>query len=265
MLAGYVRPATGAQMMRYIFDQQSLTRSFLARICWLQGRPDEARRMAWLLIEDERARGDARSLCQVLVQAACPVGLLVGVLAAVQDFVAELVATAERYQWQFWRAFGACFDGVLTVQRDGIAVGLPRLEAAMGGLRNIDFGDHSSLPLAYAEALGLAGRHDEALAAIEEAIARSDRNDERWCIAEVLRIKGTLLHRHGALDAAGHAFAAARQWAERQGALAWSLRIAVSVARLALDARGVAAARAELGAFSAASPKGTTPPTIARL
>ncbi len=247
MLASYARPATGAQTMRYIFDQQALARSFLARICWLQGLPDQARQIAWELAEDERTRGDDLSLCQVVVQAACPVGLLVGDLIAVESFVAELVDRAERYQWHFWRAFGACFRGVLTVQRGDISAGLPVLEEALKGLRSIDFGVHYLYFLChYANALGLAGRHDEALAAVEEAIARSDRNDERWCIAEVLRIKGVLLHGRGELDAADRTFSAARQWAERQGALSWSLRIATSAARMAQDAGRVAAARAEL-------------------
>jgi predicted ATPase/DNA-binding winged helix-turn-helix (wHTH) protein len=249
MLAGYARPATGAQTMRYIFDQRSLARSFLARISWLQGLPDQARRIARELADDERARGDDLSLCQVLVQATCPVGLLVGDLAAVQGFVGELVERADHHQWHFWRAFGACFRGVLTVQRGDVATGLPLLEDALKGLRGIDFGVHYLYFLChYADALSLAGRHDEALAVIEEAVERSDRNDERWCIAEVLRLKGTLLHRRGERDAAASAFAAAREWAERQGALSWSLRIAVGAARLAQDEGGIAAARSELTA-----------------
>lgn len=247
MLASYVRPVTGAQTMRYVFDQRSLTRSFLARICWLQGRSDEARRIAWALAEEERARGDALSLVQVLVQAACPVGLLVGDLEAVEGYVAELLGTAEHHQWNFWRAYGACFRGVLTVQRGDVAAGLPLLEEAMKDMRGIEFGVHYLYFLArQAEALGLAGRYDEALAVIGEAIDRSDRNDERWCTAEVLRLKGTLLHRRGELAAADRTFAAARDWAERQGALAWSLRIAVSAAHLAQDRGDVDAARAEL-------------------
>ena len=142
MLASYAPPATGAQTMRYIFDQQALARCFLARIYWLQGFPDQARQIAWEVTNDERARGDALSLCQVLVQAACPVGLMVGELSAVDGFVAELIGTSERYQWHFWRAFGACFRSVLTVQRGDIPGGLALLEEALKGLRGIDFGVH---------------------------------------------------------------------------------------------------------------------------
>ncbi len=244
MLASYAPPATGAQTMRYIFDQQALARCFLARIYWLQGFSDQARQLAWDVTNDERARGDALSLCQVLVQAACPVGLMVGELSAVDGFVAELIGTSERYQWHFWRAFGACFRSVLTVQRGDIPGGLALLEEALKGLRGIDFGVHYLYVLCqYATALGLAGRGDQALAAVEQAIERSDHNDERWCIAEVLRIKAELLHRRGERDAADRTLSAAREWAAQQGALSWSLRIATSAARMSQDTGRVAAAR----------------------
>jgi predicted ATPase/DNA-binding winged helix-turn-helix (wHTH) protein len=249
MLANYVPPATGAQVMRYIFDQKALARCFLARIRWLQGYPDQAMEIACDVTNDERARGDALSLCQVLVQAACPIGLMIGDLAAVEEFVSDLIELSVRHDWHFWHAFGICFRGVLTVQRGDLAAGLDFLEEALSGLRSIDFGVHYLYFLCeYASALGLAGRTDRGLDVIEEAIARSDRNDERWCIAEVLRIKGELLHRQGKFEDANAAFTTARVWAERQGALSWSLRIAASAAHLCRDMGRAAAARAELTA-----------------
>jgi predicted ATPase len=249
MLANYAPPATGAQAMRYIFDQKALARCFLARIRWLQGYPDQAMEIACDVTNDERARGDALSLCQVLVQAACPIGLMVGDLAAVEEFVSDLIELSVRHDWHFWHAFGNCFRGVLTVQRGDLAAGLRLLEEALSGLRSIDFGVHYLYFLCeYASALGLAGDTDRGLDAIEQAIARSDRNDERWCIAEVLRIKGELLHRQGKFKDADAAFASAQVWAERQGALSLSLRIATGAARLWQDMGRAAAARAELTA-----------------
>ena len=249
MLANYAPPATGAQAIRYIFDQRALARCFLARISWLQGYPDHAMKIACDVTNDERARGDALSLCQVLVQAACPIGLMVGDLAAVEEFVSDLIELSVRHDWHFWHAFGSCFRGVLTVQRGDLAAGLHSLEDALRGLRSIDFGVHYLYFLCeYASAFGLAGRTDRGLDTIEQAIERSDRNDERWCIAEVLRIKGELLHRQGKFEGADAAFATAREWAERQGALSWSLRIATGAARLGQDMGRAAAARAELTA-----------------
>jgi predicted ATPase/DNA-binding winged helix-turn-helix (wHTH) protein len=249
MLANYAPPGTGAQAMRYIFDQKALARCFLARIRWLQGYPDQAMEIACDVTNDERAQGDALSLCQVLVQAACPIGLMVGDLVAVEEFVSELIEQSVRHDWHFWHAFGSCFRGVLTVHRGDLATGLHLLEEALRGLRSIDFGVHYLYFLCeYASALGLAGRTDRGLDAIEQAIARSERNDERWCIAEALRIKGELLHRQGKFEDADAAFATARGWAERQGALSLSLRIATAAARLWQDMDRAAAARAELTA-----------------
>ena len=86
-----------------------------------------------------------------------------------------------------------------------------------------------------AEALGRAGQNADGLAAIEEAIARSERTEERWAMAELLRVKGELLLLQGAPGAAAAAedhFRQALDWARRQGALSWELRAATSLARL---------------------------------
>src|SRR5260370_19064549 len=85
------------------------------------------------------------------------------------------------------------------------------------------------------EALGRAGQIAEGLAAIEEAIARSERTEERWAMAELVRVKGELLLLQGAPGAAAVAedhFRQALDWARRQGALSWELRAATSLARL---------------------------------
>jgi hypothetical protein len=51
--------------------------------------------------------------------------------------------------------------------------------------------------------------------AIDEALERSERNEERWCLAELLRIKGELLLIQGVQHAAGMAedlFLKALEW-----------------------------------------------------
>ena len=76
------------------------------------------------------------------------------------------------------------------------------------------------------------------LRAIEEAIVRSEHTEERWVIAELLRVKGELLLLRGAPGAAAAAedhFRQALDWARRQGALSWELRAATSLARLWRD------------------------------
>ena len=70
---------------------------------------------------------------------------------------------------------------------------------------------------------------------IEEANALSERTEECWPIAELLRVKGELLLLQGAPGAAAVAedhFRQALDWARRQGALSWKLPAAASLARL---------------------------------
>jgi predicted ATPase len=89
-----------------------------------------------------------------------------------------------------------------------------------------------------AEALGRAGQIADGLAAIEEAIARSEHTDERWLMAELLRIKGELVllqRAPGAAAAAEDRFRQALDWVRQQSALSWELRAATGLARLWRD------------------------------
>jgi predicted ATPase len=91
---------------------------------------------------------------------------------------------------------------------------------------------------AFAEALGGTGQVEQGLVAIEEALARSERTEALWCTAELLRIKAELILLQGVPNSAAAAedqFLTALDWARRQGARAWELRTATSLARLWRD------------------------------
>jgi predicted ATPase len=83
-----------------------------------------------------------------------------------------------------------------------------------------------------------AGQIADGLPAIEEMIIRSEHTEERWLIAESLRVKGELLLLRGEpgaeATAEGH-FRQALDLAQQQGALSWELRAATSLARLLSD------------------------------
>jgi predicted ATPase len=125
------------------------------------------------------------------------------------------------------------------IERGDLQGGLPLVRtafdefgAASTGFRVLIF--HGSV----AAALGRAGQIADGLAAIEDAIDRSERIKEGWSIPELLRIKGELLLLQGAADAlveAEHVFRQALDLASRQDALSWELRVATSLARLWRD------------------------------
>jgi predicted ATPase len=91
---------------------------------------------------------------------------------------------------------------------------------------------------ARAKASGRAGQIADGLVMIEEANARSERTEECWPIAELLRVKGEPLLLQAAPGAAAVAedhFRQALDWARRQGVLSWELPAAASLARLLRD------------------------------
>jgi predicted ATPase len=89
-----------------------------------------------------------------------------------------------------------------------------------------------------ADALGACGAIATGLETIDRALERSERHEERWCIAELLRIKGRLLlatGEPGASTAAEDHFRRSLDWARQQQALSWELRTAISLGELMAD------------------------------
>jgi predicted ATPase len=86
-----------------------------------------------------------------------------------------------------------------------------------------------------AEGLAGLGQFPEALATVNEALERSDRTGEGWCVAELFRIKGELLLHVAtgqSISEAEACFREALTMAHQQGALFWELRAAMGLARL---------------------------------
>jgi predicted ATPase len=124
----------------------------------------------------------------------------------------------------------------LHIKRGNIGAGLELLRTTLARVPQNAFNILYSQFLAeIADALGRDGKVAEGLSIIDEALGRSERNEERWCVAELLRIKGELILREDAPHAATAAeehFLHSLDWARRQGALSWELRTSTSLARL---------------------------------
>src|ERR1700738_170293 len=194
MLARYVAPIRRSHTIRFQYDQRVVGAAFLARILWLQGFPDRAMSTVQSIVDDPPVIGHARSLCIALAQAACPISLLVGDLPAMERAVATLLDEAVRHALANWHTWGRAFEGILFIKRGDAVNGLALLRTAQGELRETGFAALYTESLwAPAEALAGAGEVAEGLVTIDEALARSERDEERWCLAELLRIKGELL------------------------------------------------------------------------
>ena len=165
--------------------------------------------------------------------------LFTGDLAATESYVAMLLDISAAHALPIWPSRGHRFRGTLLIRNGDFDTGLPLLRTALEQAPEASFQPRFTWFLGeLAEGLGRAGQIAQGLEVIDEALARSERNEDRWCIAELLRIKGELLLLQGGSGTAAateHHYHQALGWARRQGALSWELRAATSLARLLRD------------------------------
>ncbi len=136
---------------------------------------------------------------------------------------------------------------MLLIKRGDDAVGSQVLQSAIERLPEPAFHHHLSLLVAeLAAGLGRAGQIDEGLQVVERALARAERTEEGWYLAELFRTKGELLLL-GRVPTAGETaekcFHRALDVARDQGALSWELRAAMSLARFWRGQQRVSQAR----------------------
>jgi predicted ATPase/DNA-binding winged helix-turn-helix (wHTH) protein len=236
MLSRYKPPPSRSHLVRFQFDQQVTARITLSRVLWLQGFADQALRISESNIRHALSIDHILSLCNALVQGACPIALLARALPLAEHFTSMLLKETERHSFQIWHSYGQCFRGELLLKAGDIDAGLPLLEAGIRELRQAKFVQYYSVfLLVLAETLGVINRVAEGIELINEALARSESNEERWCAPELLRVKGELILQTEHLDGAAQAeklFAQSLKLANQQQALSWELRTAASNARL---------------------------------
>ena len=245
MLDGHNRLLEDNHIVRFQFDQVIVAKTILARIVWALGEPDRAMSQVHELVAEAKSTSHAMSLALGLAQAACPISLWRGDFAAAESFIAFLVEHTTRCALDLWKAWGNCFEGMLLIARQDYHAGLRALRAAMNKIpqHNMRYGGSYAY---LAEALGATGQISSGLSVIQEAIGRCEQDEERWHIAEFLRIRGELFRLQrgpSAIEAAEESFLQSLEWACRQGVPSWELRAAMSLARLRVEQGRTAAAR----------------------
>jgi predicted ATPase/DNA-binding winged helix-turn-helix (wHTH) protein len=233
MLASYSAPVTSSHIIRFQNDQAIAARRVLVMVLWLQGYPDQAMTMVENAIAEALALDHALTLCNLLAQAGCPLALLAGDLAALRRFTGILIECAARHSLAVWIAYGWCFEGAIMIADGDIGGGMARLQQGGDALKGARFYQCYTPYLGLlAAAWAAAGDIAAGLAAIDEALARTESTGERWCLAELLRIKGELLRKTGDDAVAAVWFEKSLMNAREQGVRAWELRTALSLARL---------------------------------
>jgi hypothetical protein len=205
--------------------------ALVARTRWLLGEGRAAAVLARDLLTLAASDGAPVSLSWALALGALPVALWRGDDAWARDLAGQLEEHAERHGLAYWSGWARLARQVL-VARSG------RMETLPGAAWRLDAvqGDHLVTWLGAAAGAG-----------VDAAAQRCAQGQVGWCAAEVWRASGErLLPGAGAARAAEALFERGLAAARAQGALAWELRCAISLARLWSDAGDGARAAAML-------------------
>jgi tetratricopeptide (TPR) repeat protein len=117
-----------------------------------------------------------------------------------------LLDSSAAHALPIWRAEAHRFRATLLIRNGDFDTGLRLLRASLEQSPEATYQPYFTWFLGeLAEGLGRAGQIAQGLEAVDEALARSERNEDCWCVAELLRIRGKLLLLQGAPGAAATA------------------------------------------------------------
>ena len=162
-------------------------------------------------------------------------GLMRGGLSRAAPNAGELAQLAREHNLPMWRAFGVFVEGLARAESGARAAALEDMRRGVELLRdqNVLIFD-GLIKIALAEAEARTGDVDRALAILDEALATSERTGHRAFDAELHRVRGEMLFKRDPANPAPaeEAFQTAIAVAQRQGARAFGLRAALSLAKL---------------------------------
>jgi tetratricopeptide (TPR) repeat protein len=203
---------------------------------WLRGFSDQALRIAQKAIDEAASRDHPVLICVSLFYASTLL-LWTGDLPRASDLIEQLIAHAGRYSLEPYRAIGIALKGELAIARDEPEAGLDLLRSALETLRAQQYNLLiTAFTGALAEGLRKTGQFEEALCAINGAIARATNSRVELDLSELLRIKSLVLAAQHDREAAMNCLTEALAVARAQSALAWELRSTMVLTSLLCEA-----------------------------
>jgi predicted ATPase/DNA-binding winged helix-turn-helix (wHTH) protein len=223
----------GSYVVRYLSDPIVLVRSVLTQVQWLTGSADSAMSTAVTGFERARDMNHHLSLNNILSYM-CPVFYWSGEYEACERYVTLLDEHVTRHGLVARRPVASFYRAALNLSR-----GLPH-EDTVSALRQAieDFRSINHLArmpyylTVLAEALAISGQIDDADSTVREALTVARKQNEGWCLPEVLRMQARMCSLQGDPDAAEVLLLESMARAQDVGALSWRLRSANDLAAL---------------------------------
>jgi predicted ATPase len=193
------------------YDQSVAALTILARILWLQGQPEQAWRTARQALDIATQINHGTSICYTLALAGCLIAHYNGDTRTARELLRQLLDQAQKHSVLLFYTWARHYAQVI----DSAEAHLP-LQPGVGLIKDIMVTLDGSFV-------------DDAL------LQRADTGTAGWSTAEVLRARADALLAENCplkTEAAEAVLIRALNVAKHQGALAWELRSATSLAQL---------------------------------
>ncbi len=204
------------------------------RVLWLSGFPDRALEIAREAIREAEASSKPVNVCFACLYTA-PLFLWCGDFDAAHGVLERLMTHPDWHALPSLHATAFALQGELLIAQGESERGLALLRSALPMMR----ADRQTIQLArascaLAEGLVAANQVNDALVVVGTAIAEIEAGTELSHFPELLRVQAAVLISMPATNemVAGAFITRALGEARRQGALAWELRAAMTLARL---------------------------------
>jgi predicted ATPase/DNA-binding SARP family transcriptional activator/predicted negative regulator of RcsB-dependent stress response len=213
-------------------DAGTSAMAYHACCLWCLGYPDQALKQSQEVVALARQFGHPFSLADVLWYGGCLVNKMLGDMRALKEYAEELMRLAKE-KTPAWSGAGILCRGEALVMLGQAQEGLAQMRDGLA--REQSSGIRCYLPVGLsflAEGQARAGRMEQGLSTLAEALTLVEETDERHWEAELYRARGELLLAQGNETEAETSFHRAIEVARRQQAKSWELRATVSLARL---------------------------------
>ena len=226
-----------ALTIQYGQDTEAVYLGYSAWNLWMRGYPDQALHTMHQAIQLAQQLTHPYTLGFALTFAAM-LSQWRREVQDVQNHVVASIALAQEHMFPLLWAMGTTFQGWAQAQQGDVQAGLEQMQQGIAAYQATGAGLNRTYMLALlAEGYGKAGRVEEGLAAISDALAFVEEKREGWWEAELHRLKGELLLLSPAPDIvqAEAALHQALEVARNQHAKSLELRAAMSLSRLWLQ------------------------------
>jgi DNA-binding winged helix-turn-helix (wHTH) protein/tetratricopeptide (TPR) repeat protein len=225
---------------------------FAAKALWVLGDPERAAERMAEALKLARELGHPQTSV-VAGYSAAQLHQLRNEASLVHEYAKQAMELADEYGLEFWLSYGVMLLGWAEAEMGNVGQGIERMQRGQAAYATTGAQLWSPCLLrTLSDQLAKAGRDEEALATIAEAIELAEQSGERFALPELYRVKGELLlksegasltRRRGgngrqssdqlsAVDQARSCFERALAIARQQQARSWELRAAASLSDL---------------------------------